>query len=188
MQNEDTRFSAAVKREREKRGWNQTELAQELAAVGLTHFHQNTVSRIEKNDRVVRLSEAAVIASLFGKTIQEMTSAYIPEVDRLTKATVAVSMLESRLIGLTDEYIDALSELGAEIAKFEAWLMRLKDEGTAADIEFANGIMEWAVSAHNLLASEVARQREEVRQGQDDARQWFEEQMSEPRNQRSDDQ
>lgn len=53
-------------------GWSQAEFAEILRATGLTNMHQNTVSRIEKGDRPLRMAESEAIAKLFGLTVDEM--------------------------------------------------------------------------------------------------------------------
>lgn len=53
-------------------GWSQAEFAERLRAAGLTNVHQNTVSRIEKGERPLRMAESQTIASLFDLTVDEM--------------------------------------------------------------------------------------------------------------------
>lgn len=68
----DGRFAANMKSMREARGWNQSELARRLTAVGVEGFHQTTISRIEAGSRPVRLGEAAAIARTLGTTVEMM--------------------------------------------------------------------------------------------------------------------
>lgn len=69
---EDERFGRSVRRLREQREWSQGELAERLKRAGHDNFHATTVSRIEKGDRPVRLSEAVAIAETLGSNLVEM--------------------------------------------------------------------------------------------------------------------
>ena len=72
--NEDARFAANVKRLRERAGWSQGELARRMVAAGRDGFHQTTISRIEKNERPVRISEAIGLAEVFDTTVTNMVA------------------------------------------------------------------------------------------------------------------
>ncbi|RKO27650.1 XRE family transcriptional regulator [Pseudarthrobacter phenanthrenivorans] len=69
---DEARFIASVKRLREKQGWSQGELARRMAATGWAGFHQTTISRIEKAERPLRLSEARALAEIFETPLEEM--------------------------------------------------------------------------------------------------------------------
>ena len=69
---EDARFAANVKRLRERAGWSQGELARRMVAAGRTGFHQTTISRIEKGERPVRISEAIGLAEVFETKVSNM--------------------------------------------------------------------------------------------------------------------
>lgn len=69
---EDARFAANVKRLRESKGWSQGELARRMVAAGRTGFHQTTISRIEKGERPVRISEAIGLAEVFDTSVSNM--------------------------------------------------------------------------------------------------------------------
>lgn len=62
-------FAENVRIRREEIGWSQTDFAKRLQDAGLRNFHQTTVSRIEKNERPVRLGEARVIAHVLGRDL-----------------------------------------------------------------------------------------------------------------------
>ena len=72
--NPDENFAVNVRVARERRGWSQAEFSQKLRDAGLTNFHQTTVSRVEKGERVVRLGEAQVIAATLGTLVDFLTT------------------------------------------------------------------------------------------------------------------
>lgn len=71
---EEMRFAANMQRLREDRGWSQGELARRMVGEGWETYSQMTVSRTEKLERPIRLSEAAAIARLFGVSLPAMTA------------------------------------------------------------------------------------------------------------------
>lgn len=60
----DERFAARTKRERERRGWRQEDLAIRVAAEGLS-LHATAFSKIEAGQRAVSLDDAVCIAAAF---------------------------------------------------------------------------------------------------------------------------
>lgn len=71
---EEMRFATNMQRLREDRGWSQGELARRMVAEGWDTYSQMTVSRTEKLERPIRLSEAAAIARLFGVSLPSMSA------------------------------------------------------------------------------------------------------------------
>ena len=69
---EEARFVEQMKALREARGWSQADLAAKLNELGWDYVNQMTISRTEKNDRPLRLGEARAIASVLGKTVEQM--------------------------------------------------------------------------------------------------------------------
>ncbi len=59
-------FGKRVRRERERQGWNQEELAERMTAKGVPTY-ASTIAKLEssRKPRAVRLAEAAVLADLF---------------------------------------------------------------------------------------------------------------------------
>lgn len=68
-------FAAQVRTEREKRGLTQAKLARQLALRGVS-ISQSGIAKLERADnetrRPIRLYEAAALADLFGKSLDEM--------------------------------------------------------------------------------------------------------------------
>lgn len=69
---DDDRFAENMRVLREQRGWSQGEMARQMQRAGWPNFHQTTVSRIEKGERPVRVSEARGIAAVLGSTLDQM--------------------------------------------------------------------------------------------------------------------
>lgn len=74
--NEDS-FGRRVRQERNLRGWTQADLAKRLSEEGLK-LHPSAIAKIEDRDRgdgkprSIRLDEAAAIARVFGRLVDEM--------------------------------------------------------------------------------------------------------------------
>jgi transcriptional regulator with XRE-family HTH domain len=75
-----------MRRERERRGWTQAELATKLAEVGV-NLHPSAIAKIELRDvtrpRAIRLDEAQAIAYLLGLPLEEMARTSIDRFDDL---------------------------------------------------------------------------------------------------------
>jgi len=79
-------FGTRMRRERERRGWTQAELASKLAAVGV-NLHPSAIAKIELRDvtrpRTIRLDEAQAIAYILGLPLEEMARTSIDRFDDL---------------------------------------------------------------------------------------------------------
>jgi transcriptional regulator with XRE-family HTH domain len=64
-------FAKRLRAEREHRGWSQAEMAKMLSDRGIS-MHWTTIAKIEKNDRSVRIDEAAGIADLFDTSVDAL--------------------------------------------------------------------------------------------------------------------
>lgn len=69
---EERHFIANMKRIREELGLSQGELAKLMESGGWKGFHQTTISRIEKGERPVRLSEARGLSKALGALVGQM--------------------------------------------------------------------------------------------------------------------
>lgn len=67
-------FIENMKSLRESRGWSQTELARMMAGMGWDNYTQMTVSRTEKHERPLRLSEAVAICAVLSTDMRRMTA------------------------------------------------------------------------------------------------------------------
>lgn len=66
-------FSNEVRRLREERQWTLAEMAAALRAEGVDYASSMTVSRTEKMQRPVRMSESMAYGRVFGRTVYELT-------------------------------------------------------------------------------------------------------------------
>jgi len=75
-----------MRRERERRGWTQAELAAKLAEVGVNQ-HPSAIAKIELREvvrpRTIRLDEAQAIAYVLGLPLEEMSRTSIDRFDDL---------------------------------------------------------------------------------------------------------
>lgn len=70
---DERQFSKNMQKMRERLGWSQTELARRMVEAGWSNYNQMTVSRTEKGERPIRLSEARALAQIFGDRVEAMT-------------------------------------------------------------------------------------------------------------------
>ncbi len=79
-------FGTRMRRERERRGWTQAELATKLAEVGV-NLHPSAIAKIELRDvtrpRTIRLDEAQAIAYILGLPLEEMARTSVDRFDDL---------------------------------------------------------------------------------------------------------
>jgi len=68
----DSRFGRRMRSVREQRGLSQQALVAMLCGLGITHWHQTTVGKVEAGTRPVRLAEAMAVAQLFDMTLDEL--------------------------------------------------------------------------------------------------------------------
>ncbi|MEB4210990.1 helix-turn-helix transcriptional regulator [Mycobacterium sp. 94-17] len=68
----DHAFGDRLKRYRERNGWTQVQLAEQLSANGLKGMTGAQVYRIEKGERSVRAVEAGVLADLYGVSVDAL--------------------------------------------------------------------------------------------------------------------
>lgn len=107
IQSDDERFAASVKRIREEKGWSQGELARRMTEAGFEGFHQTTISRIEKNERPVRIGEARglakVLESLVGIMIAPAEQWKV--VDNFGREVIGLADAESAVGHAVREYM-----------------------------------------------------------------------------------
>jgi len=115
----EARFRKRVKKQRDRRGWSQADVAKMLGDKGIKGIYPTTVAKIESGERAVRIDEATALADLFEVSLdalvgrkqnsQEDELAYLL---RLLRDTARDS---SEQVGATMETIrDQLEELPGE--------------------------------------------------------------------------
>jgi transcriptional regulator with XRE-family HTH domain len=82
----ERRFAENLRQAREDKGMSQVKLAQEMAARGWP-WRQQTVTRVESGQRMVRLGEALAVAEILGTSVTMLTAS--------TRETTAVYLLAS---------------------------------------------------------------------------------------------
>src|SRR5690348_16512400 len=61
----EARFRGRVKKQRDRRGWSQADMAKMLGDKGIKGIYPSTIAKIESGERAVRIDEAAALADLF---------------------------------------------------------------------------------------------------------------------------
>lgn len=75
MENNDATVGSNLRRLREARGLSQAELAEALTEAGLPGFHPQTITKIEKGVRAVKLIEGVPMARLLGVEPEALVAA-----------------------------------------------------------------------------------------------------------------
>lgn len=117
---EERRFGAAVRRFREEAGWSQGELARRLNELGWTAFHQTTVSRIEKGERPIRLSESKGLQKVFGRNEWEFYGD--PETVQIEHDLKTLMALYVKFKQTTKDYANELTSFAARARGIDAKL------------------------------------------------------------------
>jgi transcriptional regulator with XRE-family HTH domain len=90
----DTVFGRRLRNLRDRKGWTQTELAEQLTGHGMD-MTAAQVARIEKGDRSVRAVEAAVLADLYGLSVDALLGKRArPKADLLDALTTFLDIKE----------------------------------------------------------------------------------------------
>ena len=107
---ENDLFSQRVKSEREARGWTQRQFAEMLG------WHWTTAAKVENGQRSVRVDEAAMIADLFGVSLDVLLG-------RKTNLRTDVAYI---LSGMQRDASKAAHEIGGLLDDIEDWFMELE--------------------------------------------------------------
>ena len=126
----DEAFAANVKATRERLGWSQGELARRVSDAGWTNFHQTTISRIEKAERAVRLSEAQGIADVLRTTVDRLLQEpkHVRNLRRLTDAHAAARRAMYTVGGEIFRFELAQGDLAKEVDYMTRQLDKIADE------------------------------------------------------------
>lgn len=106
---EERQFARNMQKMREGQGWSQSELARKMVEAGWSNYNQMTVSRTEKGERPIRLSEAKALARIFGSHVEEMSAS-----DERYSVNVALKATASAYEALAEaakEFLQAQNEL-----------------------------------------------------------------------------
>ena len=108
-------FRKRLKRERDSRGWSQSEMAKLLSDNGIP-MHPTTIAKIEAGDRTVRIDEATGIADLLGLGLDGLLGRKGMEDDQSHAMSVLAE--EAQKIGI--EVGDMMDRLRLAYADLEA--------------------------------------------------------------------
>jgi transcriptional regulator with XRE-family HTH domain len=111
-------LGARIRNKRNERGWKQPQLAEMLRDRGVASIQTPTVAKIEAGERAVKIHEAAVLADIFGISIDalmgrrvsaraDLMSAARQVVDAKITAAAAVSASQSQLVDALAQLVDA---------------------------------------------------------------------------------
>lgn len=147
-----------VRRFREALGLSQAQLAQRLTDSGLEGFHPQTVLRVEKGTRPLRLAEALVVAEALSVHVAELSEV---DPDRAEQRAHFLAIKDAQ--DRQRELVDALTTyyIAQEVAMevLDAYEARLGDAvATPEDVERVRG--------------QIAELRESLPGGLDDIWQW----------------
>ncbi|WP_341392616.1 helix-turn-helix transcriptional regulator [Arthrobacter sp. G119Y2] len=139
---EDIRFAASVKRRREALGWSQGELARLLKGAGLSGFHQTTISRIEKCERLVRLGEAKVIADTLQTRLDVMflEAGEMETLVRFTEAVKSRRKTTSAISHAVQDFLEAQAEVDEHLESVA--VMKKEEEALSQKIHLDSLIRE----------------------------------------------
>lgn len=101
----DVAIGRNVRALREAAGWSQAELAALLTDLGLSGFYPQTILRIEKGQRALKLHEAVTLAALLDVTAEDLA--------QVSTTEVRAARLVRQLSSLANELTRDAAALGA---------------------------------------------------------------------------
>lgn len=175
----ESAFGRLVKRERERMGLSQAQLADVLAAELGGKVYPTTIAKIEARDsdrpRTIRLDEAAALARIFGRSLDEMlnTKPSVP-VEQAVHLLVGALRLMSRNLSLEISDLQSTAQQLIDIERPTDTDLSAWSEGhlqqiamifalpavykTAGDLQAAmTKVMDIAVMDRESLADSLAR-------------------------------
>jgi transcriptional regulator with XRE-family HTH domain len=116
----ERRFAENLRDWRERRGVSQVKLAQEMAARGWP-WRQQTVTRVESGQRMVRLGEALAVAEILGTSVNMLTasSRETTAIDILAKATSRATEAYKQITEWTQTLLHQQGQLELSVAEAE---------------------------------------------------------------------
>lgn len=141
---EDLDFADNVRRIRELKGWSQGELARRISKLGVEGFHQTTISRIEKGERLVRLGEARSIARALNRPVDHFlqSSRDVEPLEKLKEDRHRAAAAGRELTAAVREYQEAMDVLAKDVERAKSILNRPDDELPTTHFELERWIGE----------------------------------------------
>ncbi|AIF41041.1 hypothetical protein HX89_08895 [Dermacoccus nishinomiyaensis] len=147
MKTEDDWFAENVAAERKRLGWTQAELAERLRSVGMENFHPNTISRVEKGERPVKLSEAAKFALVFETTVGTLVRPRIERLQELSKLVADFDFAIVELVKANREAALVKRDLIKSLSAIHRW--RVDAKLTEEEIHHVQSLADGALSRVN---------------------------------------
>lgn len=146
---EEHNFIENMKALRENRGWSQTELARIMARKGWDNYTQMTISRTEKHERPLRLSEAVAICEVLGTDMRHMTAppSQLTVVQHLELSLKSLENSKDRLGAL-------LARIQRQQAELHGYIRMFRN---ATDSELETGRLGWDIEKLVHQAEEVMK-------------------------------
>jgi transcriptional regulator with XRE-family HTH domain len=155
---DEANFARRMAEMRSSAGMSQSELARQMVERGFASYSQMTVSRTEKGERPIRLSEARAIAELLGVRLDDMTrGTYLAEY--VAEAEKIQADLTRLLVGVADLLAEYAELAGPGIDELGLRLSLLRDDpevGLAKSVFNHVGLVKFPVEAVAAWAAEVA--------------------------------
>lgn len=144
----EKQFGNAVRQLRESLGMSQGRMAMKMIEAGWVKFYQTTISRIEKNERPVRLGEALAMAEILGVSLDVLAGGD-------PSAAMASAAGRHTLEREVRESRRALELLAGELSKIETQLAAVATRHEAARnaLNAALGEGVWMEAAPDHLSS-----------------------------------
>lgn len=147
---DEQRFVESLTFHRTRRGMSQSELARQMVDRGWPTYSQMTVSRTEKGDRPIRLSEARSLAAVLGVTLDEMiTPADLPV--RRTRSAIeyAVAARERSILARMERLVANEAAVEAEAA-FQRALADVRQQVVLTATTFPDDVGQLAARLREL--------------------------------------
>lgn len=146
-------FATNMRLRREELGWSQGELSRRMRQGGWSNFHQTTVSRIEKHERPIRLSEAGAIARVLEipLSLLELPEGVAHGVTRVRTALLDTEASGRRLTEAVDDYTAERTALLYEIEH----AMPLLDSSTPDEAATQEELSALLARARNVASRDV---------------------------------
>lgn len=144
----EANFVRNMKRIREEHGWSQGELARRMTDAGWEGFHQTTISRIEKGERPVRLSESSGIATALNAMVNQMIlpgegAVHLRDLERQVEETQSRI---NRVVDDVEQYMFEQSLLKQLVQEVESNVDR-----ESLDAAIADRMDQYLARAKNLI-------------------------------------
>ena len=138
----EARFRKRVKKQRDRRGWSQADVAKMLGDKGIKGIYPTTVAKIESGERAVRIDEATALADLFEVSLDALVG---------RKQNSQEDELAYLLRLLRDTARDSSQQVEATMETIREQLEELPKEFVGADVLQRVGMDTWSTHLYAAL-------------------------------------